>query len=311
MVKASGTQKKQAFAADERNSGGRTQITQLLYNHYNALINTKPTIKVGQETTSMAQCNPNIKNGANTYKSTRNGAPKTTDNTRQKSSKIRRPQSKASKNSMAGTSARNINEFNSTNNIRPQSAQNHGKYRGRNYKMDDHINREHNLNLKSQYKKISEMGYGYNEQKKKPYDPVANPALIFKRKKPRGMSSELSGPGPSSKQHLYESQPNPNMNQHYNHNGYNAAPKISRSIKTNPKTRPMVQSAHTHQPAPRRQRIYRTEFGDLTEDELRDVLKLQQAELERLEMEKLKKKKAAKKRKVAKPVNKRETPDVP
>ena len=284
MKKASGTGKKQAFASDDRNSGGRTQITQLLYNHYNALINTKPTIKMPQD--SMAQWNTN--SHTSTYKSTR--GTKNPPNIRQKSSKIRRPQSKASKNSMAGTSARNINESGQQY-IRPVSAQ-YGKYRGRNYKDDDHVNREHMLNLKSQYRKISEMGYSYNDRKKRPYDPVANPALVFKRKKPRGVSSEVAGPGPN-KHHQYEQDP-----REYH------AQKIQKSVSKPKRT---VQSAHVA----KKQRIYRTEYGDFTEDQLREILKWQQAELERQEAEKLKKKKVVKKRRIPKPAVKREPEDVP
>jgi hypothetical protein len=282
MKKSSNTGKKTAFVADERNSGGRTQITQLLYNHYNALINTKPTIKMPQD--SMAQWNTN--SHTSTYKSTR--ATKNPTNIRQKSSKIRRPQSKASKNSMAGTSARNINDTNHLH-ARPVSAQ-YGKYRGRNYKDDDHVNREHMLNLKSQYRKISEMGYSYNDRKKRPYDPVANPALVFKRKKPRGVSSEVAGPGPN-KYHNYD--------QEY---------QQSKVVKSVSKPKRAVQSATV---ASKKQRIYRTEYGDFTEDQLREILKWQQAELEKQEAEKLRKKKVVKRRKIPKPAVKREPEDVP
>lgn len=238
MKKASIPAKKQTFSSDERNNGGRTQITQLLYNHYNALLNAKPTIRIPQDT--MAQWNTNSQ--TSTYKSCRSS--KGGQNIRQKSGKIKRPQSKASKNSMAGTSARHIGDGYQTN-IRPASAQ-FGKYRGRNYKDDDHINREHMLNLKSQYKKISDMGYTSNnlERKKKPYDPVANPALLFKRKKPRGVSSEVAGP---TKIYLNDRQENP-----------------TKTVKSVSKPKKVV-------PAVRKQRIYRTEYGDFTEDQLREI----------------------------------------
>merc|ERR1712232_831181 len=144
------------------------------------------------------------------------------------------------------------------------------------YKQDDHINREHNLNLKSQYKKISEMGYSYNDRKKKPYDPVANPALVFKRKKPRGVSSEVAGPGPA-KYHLQDSQSlhdqyyqaqmqqQANMNMNY---GQAQGQRMVKSTATKPKkVTSTVQQQNVNPPKNTRQRIYRTEFGDLTEDE--------------------------------------------
>ena len=45
---ASGSQrrKKMPLVPDQRNIGGRSQITQQMFNHYNALFNAKPTIRL-------------------------------------------------------------------------------------------------------------------------------------------------------------------------------------------------------------------------------------------------------------------------
>merc|ERR1712226_1796304 len=57
-------QSRRYFSSDERNSGGRTLITQLLYNHYNALLNAKPTIKIFKEnsTSNWSASNSQISN---------------------------------------------------------------------------------------------------------------------------------------------------------------------------------------------------------------------------------------------------------
>ena len=49
------------------------------------------------------------------------------------------------------------------------------------------------------------MGYTLNDKKKKPYDPVANPALVFKRKKPRGVSTDGQGGSLGKKTVHYQS----------------------------------------------------------------------------------------------------------
>ena len=239
----------------------------------------------------MGQYNANSQ--TSTYKTYRDNNPGV--QSMPNSQKIKRLQSKASKKSIAGSSARNIGELTAPQ-PRPASAQ-FGKYRGRNYKDDDHINREHLLNLKSQYKKISEMGYNQDYKKKKPYDPVANPALVFKRKKPKGVITDGQSGIIGKKNVYYQNQPDQRNEQKFKSQS-KQKPKITRS------------AANMNKP-----RIYRTEYGDFTEDQLREILRWQEAEKERIKQQKIVKRPVTApskpKKKVAKQSNKKEVHDVP
>ena len=99
------------------------------------------------------------------------------------------------------------------------------------------------------------MGYSYNEKKKKPHDPVANPALVFKRKKPRGLSTDGQS-GSMGKKNVHM------QNQH----DYRNEQKYKSQSKPKPKTAKQV-------PQSVKPRIYRTEYGDFTEDQLREILR--------------------------------------
>ena len=141
------------------------------------------------------------------------------------------------------------------------------------------------------------MGYSYNEKKKKPHDPVANPALVFKRKKPRGVSTDGHS-GSIGKKNVH----------HQNQHDYRNEQKYKSQSKPKPKTAKQV-------PQSNKPRIYRTEYGDFTEDQLREILRWQEAEKERIRQQKMAKRPVTApskpKKKVVKVANKKDAQEVP
>ena len=160
--------RKGLFNPDQRNPGGRAQITQQMYNHYNALLNAKPTINIEAE-----------QEATNFHRNLRSA------NSRPRSGQIYRKKKRNSTSRIA--SAYNFPLSIPLHAIQPSLKMDtpfamgfqYGQYRGRNYKKADHLAMEHMLNLKSHYRKLHEMGSSKNSRSKKLYSPYVQPARFF------------------------------------------------------------------------------------------------------------------------------------
>jgi len=168
-MKTASRKRKRTFNPDGRNTGGRFEMTQQMYNHYNALLNAKPTIKVparGPTEEELYELERRAKSGKISTKYRKDPAFRTSSNYNFPISAPAYP--------MQG-------------NLKMDSPFDlgfvYGQFRGRNYKKSDQVELEHKLNLRSLARKLEEINLGKTDILKRLSSPYGKEPLFFKPSK--------------------------------------------------------------------------------------------------------------------------------
>ena len=160
---------------DDRCIGGKTLIVQHMKNHYGQLTETKPQLKIEEPKRYIHETRKPVHKQKN----------KLIDENLEVKVAFR-------KVAMATKGY--------TDHKEPVSEKLKGNLKGRYEKEKKHEIEEHNLNMNSMKKKLNQKGKQMKDRKKDPTDPIANPALLFRRDKelPNKKVEYLSGmPGGS------------------------------------------------------------------------------------------------------------------
>jgi len=146
------------FVVNEKNLGGKNVIRRQLLEHHNAIVHAKPTINTREKPRAHIDANLD-------------------------------PKQKLNK----GHNAFEYNEVYHTfkklsdvkggyiDNKKPVSYDLAKKAIPKNKKKNDFINREHLLHLKSQRRRVENIGKSMTERKKNVFDPIAHPSILFRR----------------------------------------------------------------------------------------------------------------------------------
>lgn len=141
------------FIPDHRNIGGRTQITNLIYNHQMSLLNTKPTIQTRISTPKPMSANKNNANFKEIIKF------------KEVFESFRRTRDVKWSNFSSPPKTFHLKEMLQRKNTKA-------------YKNEQY---EHNLFLKSQKQRIDELST-FTQKKKNAFDYTVHPSLFFRRK---------------------------------------------------------------------------------------------------------------------------------
>ncbi len=152
------------FKPSADNIGGRKQITELVFNHHKTLLNTKPTINIHERPRSHVDSNrsPGLK--------TEKMKLKENEEFQEVFEAFKRIKLVEKGNAKKGTDNTKPNTIGLKQMISD----------GRSKKQKKIEDFEHLLKLKSQERRIADIGK-MKERKKNEFDPVANPPVIFKK----------------------------------------------------------------------------------------------------------------------------------
>lgn len=146
------------FTANEQNLGGRNAIRRQLLEHHNAILYAKPTMD------------------------TREKPRQHVDAKLDRKKKVAKGQNAFEFNEVYH-SFKKVSECKGgyVDNKKPETYDIGKKAVPQNKRATDHAQREHELNLKAQRRRIDGIGKTMTDRKKNPYDPVAYPSVFFRR----------------------------------------------------------------------------------------------------------------------------------
>lgn len=146
------------FVANENNLGGKNAIRRQLLEHHNAIVHAKPAIDSRTKPPAHVDAKVDPKKKLNKVKE-----PFTTTEVYHSFRKVAEIKSGYIDASKPAT-------YDLKKNALPMKK-----------KKNDFINQEHERNLKSQYKRVSNVGKSMAERKKNEFDPIAHPVTFFRR----------------------------------------------------------------------------------------------------------------------------------
>lgn len=150
---------KKTLKFDERNVGGRDAIRKRVLDHHAAIVQMKPTFD------SQKPPKPHVDAGVDPEK------------------KRNRPFKTAPDFSEVMVAFKKVANKNKgyIDNKEPEAATVFKKFIPKQAKKEKFISQEHEFHLKSQRRKIENMGKSFAERKKNAFDPIAHPSLFFRK----------------------------------------------------------------------------------------------------------------------------------